>query len=86
VILVESSPLPSVFTLARVVLTLLPEREKVPSVMAQIPWTAHRVLIDRFSEDSDLYTWYAAKSVANRWSVRQLQTHIHPRCTFAIVG
>ncbi|HWY18193.1 MAG TPA: PDDEXK nuclease domain-containing protein [Solirubrobacteraceae bacterium] len=56
-----------------------PEREKVPSVMAQITWTAHRLLLDRFSEDSNLYAWYAAKSVANRWSVRQLQAQIHLR-------
>ncbi|MFI4977929.1 MAG: YhcG family protein [Solirubrobacterales bacterium] len=56
--------------------TLWPEREKVPSVMAQIAWTSHRVLMDRFSEDPDLYAWYAAKTVANRWSVRQLQTQI----------
>ncbi len=27
---------------------LWPEREKVPSVMAQIAWTSHRVLMDRF--------------------------------------
>ena len=31
--------------------TLWPEREKVPSVMAQIAWTSHRVLMDRFRED-----------------------------------
>ncbi len=58
---------------------LWPEREKVPSVMAQITWTAHRVLIDRFSEDLDLYTWYAAKTVANRWSVRQIQAQVQLR-------
>jgi len=56
-----------------------PEWEKVPSVMAQITWTAHRLLLDRFSEDSNIYAWYAAKSVANRWSVRQLQAQIHLR-------
>lgn len=56
-----------------------PERQKVPSVMAQIAWTSHRVLMDRCSEDPDLYAWYAAKTVANRWSVRQLQTQIQLR-------
>jgi predicted nuclease of restriction endonuclease-like (RecB) superfamily len=56
-----------------------PEREKVPSVMAQIAWTSHRVLMDRFSENPDLYAWYAAKTVANRWSVRQLQAQIRLR-------
>jgi predicted nuclease of restriction endonuclease-like (RecB) superfamily len=35
--------------------------------------------MDRFSEDPDLYAWYAVKSVANRWSVRQLQAQIHLR-------
>jgi predicted nuclease of restriction endonuclease-like (RecB) superfamily len=59
--------------------TLWPEREKVPSVMAQIAWTSHRMLMDRFSEDPDLYAWYAAKTVANRWSVRQLQAQIQLR-------
>jgi hypothetical protein len=33
--------------------------------------------MDRFSEDPGLYVWYAAKTVANRWPVRQLQTQIH---------
>ena len=56
-----------------------PEREKVPSVMAQITWTAHRVLMDRFSEDPRLYTWYAAKTAGNHWSVRQLQGQINLR-------
>ena len=58
---------------------LWPEREKVPSVMAQIAWTSHRVLMDRFSEDPGLYVWYAAKTVANRWPVRQLQAQIQLR-------
>ena len=58
---------------------LWPEREKVPSVMAQIAWTSHRMLMDRFREDPDLYAWYATKTVANRWSVRQLQAQIQLR-------
>lgn len=33
----------------------------------------------RVRENPDLYAWYAAKSVANRWSVRQLQAQIHLR-------
>ena len=32
---------------------LWPEAQKVPSVMAQISWTAHRSLLDRFAEDRD---------------------------------
>jgi predicted nuclease of restriction endonuclease-like (RecB) superfamily len=59
--------------------TLWPVREKVPPVMAQIAWTSHRVLMDRFSEDRDLYVWYAAKTVTNRWPVRQLQAQIQLR-------
>jgi predicted nuclease of restriction endonuclease-like (RecB) superfamily len=53
------------------------EAEKVPSVMALIPWTAHRMLLDRFSEEPDLYEWYAAKAAVGKWSVRQLQAQIH---------
>ena len=52
---------------------LWPEREKVPSAVAQIGWTAHRVLLDRFSEDPGLYTWYAAHASRERWSVRYLK-------------
>jgi hypothetical protein len=33
---------------------LWPEREKVPPVMAQIAWTSHRVLMDRFTEELNL--------------------------------
>jgi len=36
--------------------TLWPEREKVPSVMAQITWTAHRVLMDRLLGPPDAQT------------------------------
>jgi hypothetical protein len=59
--------------------TIWPAQEKVPSVMAQIVWTSHRVLMDRFGEDPGLYSWYAAKTVANRWSVRQLHAQIQLR-------
>jgi predicted nuclease of restriction endonuclease-like (RecB) superfamily len=55
---------------------LWPEREKVPSAMAQIGWTAHRVLLDRFSEDPGLYAWYAAQASRERWSVRHLKGQI----------
>ena len=55
---------------------LWPEREKVPSAVAQIGWTAHRVLLDRFSEDPGLYTWYAAHASRERWSVRYLKGQI----------
>lgn len=56
-----------------------PTIEKVPSVMAQIPWTSHRALLDRFSEQPLVYEWYAAKAVANRWTVRHLQAQISLR-------
>ena len=55
---------------------LWPEAEKVPSAMAQISWTAHRTLLDRFAQDRDLYRWYAAKAAQHRWSVRHLQGQI----------
>ena len=58
---------------------LAPDPEKVQTLSAQIGWSHHQVLLDAFREDPDLYAWYAAKSVANRWSVRQLQTQIHLR-------
>ncbi len=29
--------------------------------MAQIAWTSHRVLMDRFGEDPGLYAWYAVE-------------------------
>jgi predicted nuclease of restriction endonuclease-like (RecB) superfamily len=58
---------------------LWPEREKVPSVMAQIGWTAHRTLLDHFSDEPALYTWYATETVANQWSVRHLQAQVSLR-------
>jgi predicted nuclease of restriction endonuclease-like (RecB) superfamily len=56
-----------------------PDPEKVQTLSAQIGWSHHQVLLDAFREDPDLYAWYAAKTVANRWPVRQLQTQIHLR-------
>ncbi len=53
-----------------------PEAEKVPSVMAQIAWTSHRVLMDRYAETPALYEWYAAKAAERNWSMRVLQTQI----------
>jgi len=47
-----------------------PDPEKVQTLSAQIGWSHHQVLLDAFREDPDLYAWCAAKSVANRWSVR----------------
>jgi predicted nuclease of restriction endonuclease-like (RecB) superfamily len=51
---------------------LWPDAEKVPSVMAQISWTAHRILLDRFADEPELYLWYTSKAAENRWSVRHL--------------
>jgi predicted nuclease of restriction endonuclease-like (RecB) superfamily len=56
-----------------------PDSEKVQTLSAQIGWSHHQVLLDAFREDPDLYAWYAAKTVANRWPVRQLQAQIHLR-------
>lgn len=58
---------------------LWPDAEKVPSVMAQIGWTAHRVLLDAFADDPAIYEWYAAKAAENRWPVRQLKGQIDLR-------
>jgi predicted nuclease of restriction endonuclease-like (RecB) superfamily len=58
---------------------LWPERETVPSVMAQIGWTAHRILLDRFSDEPAHYIWYATETVANHWSVRDLQGRVSLR-------
>ncbi|PZS09217.1 MAG: hypothetical protein DLM64_11090 [Solirubrobacterales bacterium] len=46
------------------------------SVMAQISWTAHRTLLDRFARDPELYVWYASMAAEGRWSVRHLQGQI----------
>lgn len=56
-----------------------PAAEKVPSVMAHIQWTSHRALLDRFSDQPAVYEWYAAKAVANGWTVRHLQAQISLR-------
>jgi predicted nuclease of restriction endonuclease-like (RecB) superfamily len=53
--------------------------EKVPSVMAQIGWTAHRVLLDAFADDPAMYAWYATKAAENRWPVRHLKGQIDLR-------
>ncbi len=58
---------------------LWPDPEKVPPVVAQIGWTAHRVLLDACGDDPDLYAWYAAKTAENRWSRRYLKGQIDLR-------
>lgn len=56
--------------------------------MAQIGWTAHRILLDKFSHRTDLYEWYCVKTVSNRWSVRYLEDQVslelHKRHSAAI--
>lgn len=56
-----------------------PEREKVPSPMAQIGWTANRILLDSFGEQPELCAWYAAMAAEGHWSVRHLQAQIDLR-------
>ncbi len=56
-----------------------PDPEKVQTLSAQIGWSHHQVLLDAFRENPDLYAWYTAKTVANRWPVRQLQAQIQLR-------
>jgi predicted nuclease of restriction endonuclease-like (RecB) superfamily len=53
-----------------------PDGEKVPSAMAQIGWTQHRILLDNFADQPDLYAWYAGKAAEHRWSVRHLKGQI----------
>jgi predicted nuclease of restriction endonuclease-like (RecB) superfamily len=69
---------------------LWPEHAKVPSAMAQVGWTAHRVLLDSFGEDPDLYAWYVAKAAEHRWSVRHLKGQIdlvlHERLGVAVTN
>lgn len=55
---------------------LWPDEQIVQTLSAQIGWSHHQVLLDAFGEDRDLYGWYAAKAVENRWSVRQLRGQI----------
>ncbi|MGD0455838.1 MAG: PDDEXK nuclease domain-containing protein [Solirubrobacteraceae bacterium] len=59
--------------------TIWPDPEKVPPVVAQIGWTAHRVLLDACGDDPDLYAWYATKAAENRWSRRYLKGQIDLR-------
>jgi predicted nuclease of restriction endonuclease-like (RecB) superfamily len=53
-----------------------PDAEKVPSAMAQIGWTHHRILLDGFADQPEIYGWYVGRCAENRWSVRQLKAQI----------
>ncbi len=55
---------------------LWPDEQSVQPLAAQIGWTHHQVLLDAFSDRPDLYAWYVAKAVENRWSRRQLKGQI----------
>lgn len=55
---------------------LWPDEQIVQTLSAQIGWSHHHALLDAFTDDRDLYGWYAAKAVENRWSVRQLRGQI----------
>lgn len=55
---------------------LWPDAQIVQPLAAQIGWTHHQVLLDAFGDDPDLYAWYAAKAVENRWSRRELRGQI----------
>ena len=59
--------------------TMWPDPEKVQTLSAQMGWSHHQVLLDAFRADPDLYSWYAAKTAGNHWSVRQLQGQINLR-------
>jgi predicted nuclease of restriction endonuclease-like (RecB) superfamily len=53
-----------------------PDEQIVQPLAAQIGWTHHQVLLDAFGEAPDLYAWYAASAIENRWSRRQLRGQI----------
>lgn len=55
---------------------LWPDEQIVQTLSAQIGWSHHQVLLDAFGDASDLYAWYAAKTIENRWTVRQLRGQI----------
>lgn len=55
---------------------LWPDEQIVQTLSAQIGWSHHQVLLDAFGDAPDLYVWYAAKAVENRWAVRQLRGQI----------
>lgn len=55
---------------------LWPDEQIVQPLAAQIGWTHHQVLLDAFGEAPDLYAWYAANAIENRWSRRQLRGQI----------
>jgi predicted nuclease of restriction endonuclease-like (RecB) superfamily len=56
-----------------------PDLEKVQTLSAQIGWSHHQTLLDAFSDQPDLYAWYAAKATEQRWSVRHLRGQIDLR-------
>jgi predicted nuclease of restriction endonuclease-like (RecB) superfamily len=58
---------------------LWPDREKVQPLAALIGWSHHQVLLDAFSDRTDLYQWYAAKANEHRWSRRHLAGQVHLR-------
>jgi len=53
-----------------------PDEQIVQTLSADIGWSHHQVLLDAFGDAPDLYAWYAAKPVENRWAVRQLRGQI----------
>jgi predicted nuclease of restriction endonuclease-like (RecB) superfamily len=55
---------------------LWPDEQIVQTLSAQIGWSHHQVLLNAFGDAPDLYAWYAAKAVENRWAVRQLRGQI----------
>ncbi|MDA0181909.1 PDDEXK nuclease domain-containing protein [Solirubrobacter phytolaccae] len=59
--------------------TLWPDPEKVPPVVAHIGWSHNRLLLDAFTDQPDVYAWYAAKASEQRWSRRELEAQIHLR-------
>ena len=55
---------------------LWPDEQIVQTLSAQLGWSHHQALLDAFADSPDLYAWYAAKAIENRWSVRLLRGEI----------
>lgn len=56
--------------------SLWPDAQIVQPLAAQMGWAHHQVLLDTVGDAPDLYAWYAAKAVENRWSRRELRGQV----------
>ncbi|MGN1049893.1 MAG: YhcG family protein [Selenomonadaceae bacterium] len=52
-----------------------PDYEKVPQVVAQLPWRTNRMLLDKLNDQEDRI-WYAQQVIENGWSSNVLDLQI----------